>query len=159
MRSGFGALVLCLVLAGCAGTVTPNLGRSSLDTYDASTPKQYAPDNSGFLGMHDAKAWLAADGKTEADGSPIVGPVFGVLTPNKRAEYNTLISQHAVRFIAQYAVQLHADDGVAPWADAYGNALWQIDQQHLTYFGWLEIYKRNPNLYPVDSTLQKVGLP
>jgi hypothetical protein len=156
----FGALVLCLVLAGCGGTMTPDLSRSSsAPLVDDSTPPQYPKADNGFLGFHDANAWLSPNGKTEASGAPISGTVFGVLTPNKRAEYNTLIAQHAVRFLAEHAVQLHADDGVTPWTDSFGNALFRIDVQHTTYLGWLEIYKRNPNLYPVDTVLQKVGVP
>jgi hypothetical protein len=154
----FGALLLCLALAGCVGTRTPNLARSSVNDPDATTPQQYPQNNSGFLGYHDDRAWLTPDGKSEVGGAAIQGVVFGVITPAKRAEYNVLIYQHAVRFFAQYAVALHADDGLAPWADAYGNALWRMDTAHVTYLGWLEKYRRNPNQFPVDSLLQKAGL-
>jgi hypothetical protein len=156
MKSFSCLAMAALLLGGCStSSITPNDAESKVALPDSSTPTQYPQANAGFLGYHDDRAWLTPHGETEVGGAPIKGVVFGVLTPMKRTEYNTLIDDYGVRFRTQYKVQLHHDDGLAPWLDAYGNPLWKMAKTYVVYLGYLEIYKRNQDA--PDSVIAKAG--
>jgi hypothetical protein len=120
---------VCLVsLAVGCGTVTPDHAERTEASYDASTPSQYDPYNSGVL-------------------YPIVdreGDVIAVaITPLERDRYNDLIKVYRNRFKETAKVTLDADDGISDTVDEYGNKLFLIDVTHLGYLESLEQYARD----------------
>ena len=137
-----------LALAGCAGTVSPDPVHTEVPAVDSSTPPQYPQDSNGFINYHDNVGWITRKLTStlcwddQGHIRKIQGIVFGVITENKRAQYDLLISEYPVRFKTQYAKTLLPDAGLTPWKDPYGNLLWAIDEEHLEDLQYLEKYRK-----------------
>lgn len=121
IRTFIPCLALGLLLAGCAttATITPDFTKDKATASDSSLPAQYSQKQVWFI-----QYTINAAG--ERDGA--------VLTPNGRDRYNTLIGLYALQFQQDNQVLLVRDAGVAPYVDAFGNALWRMDMQHFEYF-------------------------
>lgn len=123
-------LMLCVIVFltdGCC-TVTPNMVKASESSYDASTPKQYDPKNSGLL-------FATFDSTGRVDGA--------VITSNAKEFWNRLIADYRIQFKSEHKVDLVKDAGVVAWKDQYGNALWRIDAEHLSYFEMLGMWRQS----------------
>lgn len=106
------SIVCCLYCFGC--TIAPKAVSSFRPTYDASTPFQYDPYNSGLL-------YYDKDG-------------CAVITKNARDRYNLQIQQFQARLKREKSVVLTPDAGIFFFIDKYGNGVYKIDPQHLQYF-------------------------
>jgi hypothetical protein len=143
-------LFLPFLLCGCLSdlTVKPHTYTSTARV-DDSTPSQFPANDSGFVGKHDATAYLNDAGTAEKSGAPITGTVFGVLTANGRDSYNRAMAKYAVQMGTYFNVApVPANAGVKPYTDEYGNALFSIDLQHLQDFLDAAAIASNPQLYP-----------
>lgn len=117
--------VFCLssfLLASCA-TVTPDKVVDKTASFDSTTPQGYNTMNSGVIGF-------TADGK-------------GILTLNGVERYNNLIKDYKIQFRFYKGVELKENDGITEALDKNGNLLYNIDQQHLVYFGLLNSWKKD----------------
>ena len=120
-------LASLLVVSQPSCTVVPKHVIDSGASFDSSTPKTYPVSrNGGFL------EWT----KTGA-----------IITDNARERYNNLIDIYGNRFYQIKAVRLRKDDGVTPFLDVSGNNVWEIDNQHLTYFAIMNSWKKS-NIAP-----------
>lgn len=106
-----------LLLSGC-GTVTPKKLMPDDPKYDASTPKQYDPLNSGIIGF------------VTGDHDVTTG---AIVTKNFYEKYNNLIKSYALQFYNSEKIQLKANDGIEYYQDIYKNNLYIIDSEHLVY--------------------------
>lgn len=102
------------IYQGC--TIKPNIVKDNVSAFDNSTPKEYKKNNpnGGFLGFN-------TEGK-------------GILTQNARAKYNNLIEMYKNSFFKEKAVKLEKDYGIEPFTDNFGNNLYLINEESLTYF-------------------------
>lgn len=110
------------LLCACT-TVTPNKVTDEIASYDATTPKGYDVQNSGFIGFTD-------------DGRGLITP-FGLL------RYNTLIKAYKVRFRSFKGIELNDNDGITEYTDKLNNKLYIIDQQHLVYYAILNSWRKD----------------
>lgn len=117
--------VLGILLCSCK-TVSPDHVQGKRASYDASTPKQYSPYNSGFI-----------------EYRTISSARFGVITPNKRTEYNNLIDDYKIRFRSEEKVSISNNYGITAWDDRFGNHLFLINGTALGYFIILKQYDRD----------------
>ena len=118
-------VIICLsslLLVGCA-TVTPDKVVDDTASFDATTPKEYDPMNSGVIGF------------TESGQ--------GILTMNGVERYNNLIKDYKLQFREFKGVELKENAGITEHLDKNGNLLFHIDQQHLVYFGILNSWKKD----------------
>ena len=140
-------------LAGCSGLTVKPGSYTPPASIDSTTPKQFNQDSSGFVDYHDSKSYLSKDGKTEENGKPISGIVFGVLTSNGVDAYNRSMVKYAslLQFYWNIA-PVPKDAGVTPFTDEYGNSLHAIDAQHLEYMLHAADIATNPQLYPTPTT-------
>ena len=111
-----------LLLVSCA-TITPNKVEDNTASFDSSTPVNYDNLNSGIIGF-------------TADGS-------GILTNFGVQRYNSLIRDYKIRFKNAKGVELKENDGITETLDKNGNLLYNMDQQHLVYFGILNSWKKD----------------
>ena len=113
-------LAIVLTLPGC--TIFPDTVDDDSASYEASTPSQYDNKNGGFL-------FFADNGN-------------GVITDNARKRYNKLIDDYKNQFEEEKGVELKEDAGIKSHTDQYGNKVWEIDKQHLTYFALLNQWRK-----------------
>lgn len=114
-------MVMVIAVTGC--TIFPDTVDDDSASYDASTPSQYDNKSGGFLFFTD-------------DGN-------GVITDNARKRYNKLIDDYKNQFEEEKGVELEEDDGIKKHTDQYGNKVWEIDKQHLTYFALLNQWRKS----------------
>lgn len=146
-------LFLPFLLCGCLSdlTVKPHTYTSTARV-DDSTPSGFPANDSGFVGKHDAVAYLNDAGTMEKTGAPISGTVFGVLTANGLASYNRAMVTYAGQLSLYFNVsKVPPSAGVKAFTDEYGNALWSIDLQHLQDFLDAAAIASNPQLYAPAS--------
>jgi hypothetical protein len=86
MKRQFALVSLCILLTGCAPTVTPRVVSSSEASWDANQ------QNSGFLGFD--------------------GAGNGILTPHAKARYDALLAAYGALFVPPLA----KDRGITPTA-------------------------------------------
>ena len=111
-----------LLLCSCT-TVTPNKVTDEIASYDATTPKGYDIQNSGFIGFTD-------------DGRGLITP-FGLL------RYNTLVKAYKIRFKSHKGVDLSENNGITEYTDKLNNKLYIMDQQHLVYYAILNSWRKD----------------
>jgi len=111
-------LSVVFLSVGC-GTISPDPIKSTESSYDASTPSQYDPKSSGFLGFTENE-------KGETTGA--------LLSDNAVKKYNALITDYAIQFKNEEKVSIDTNAGVRMFVDGYGNAVHWIDAEHLQYF-------------------------
>jgi hypothetical protein len=131
-----GCAILCL--EGC-GTVSPPPLRDRQAAFDASTPPQYPAQSSGFLG------WITNE-RGETTG--------GILTSGAVDRYNRLVKVYRLQLQEATGVLVGPGDGVQPFVDQYGNNVFRMDSQHLTYFVRLNRWAKEGRAE--DSIWQKV---
>ena len=121
-----------LLLCSCT-TVTPDKIKDEVASYDASTPKQYDIQNSGFIGFMD-------DGR-------------GILTTFGALRYNTLVKAYRIKFKSYKGVEINENDGISEFTDKSNNKLFIIDQQHLVYYAILNSWRKESK--ESDSLIDK----
>ena len=107
------AVVVGVMLAGCATTITPPVAAPASDSWDGTN------QNSGFISF------------TRSGNGAVTG---AVITPHARDRYNVLMREYGNAWGI-----LAPDSGIVAIP---GNSYW-IDAQHLGYFADAQRWKRN----------------
>lgn len=123
-----------MAMVSCS-TVTPDILQDSGSSFDSTTPRQYDPLTSGFIPNDELEAG-------------------GMLTSQAVNRYNALIGDYRIQLEDETEVQLKPGDGIRPYTDRYGNDLFQITPEHLSYFLKLNRWKKEKR--PNDTLWQKV---
>jgi len=119
--------IITVIITGCSGTITANHVESSIPATDTSTPANYGENDNGFIG------YRQIDGKW-----------YGIVTENKRVEFNALIDKYRIQFKSDHpGIWLEHDVGINTWTDPFGNHLWAVDLTTLGYYMNLEQWKRD----------------
>ena len=109
------SVVFCFSVLNQGCTIIPKKTKDNIAAFDNSSPPQYPnKQNGGFLGFN-------TDGK-------------GILTINAHIKYNNLIDLYKNTFYKEKGVKLEKEAGITPFVDNFGNNLYLIDEQYLTYF-------------------------
>lgn len=108
----FGISLAISLIVGC--TIVPTIINDKSPSFDSSTPKQYSDKNSGFIGFDD-------------NGD-------GILTLNAVNKYNNLIEIYGPTYKKERGISLNKNDGISDFVDIYGNNLFKIQKQYLSYF-------------------------
>lgn len=122
MKSFAAFCLSSLLLVSCA-TVTPDKVVDKTASFDSTTPQGYDQMNSGVIGF-------TADGR-------------GILTQNGVERYNNLIKDYKIQFRFYKGVEIKENDGISEALDKNGNLLYNINKQHLVYFGVLNSWRKD----------------
>lgn len=117
----------------------PSIITDESAAYDDSTPKEYNPNSSGFIGY------------VTGENDRTTG---GIITKNAKTRYNNLLKDYAFQLYENERIQVKEDDGVEHYKDIYNNDLFIIHPQHLAYFMKMNRWKKEKR--PVDSVWMKL---